>query len=87
MEKVLNFKELPIKDIEGKNQNTDVRKLIGNALFNLADDVAEHDLGIKIYHSDGAIEINEQEKVILKKYAGQFKYILRVALEDALTNV
>ena len=84
MEKCINFMELPIKDIEGNYQKTDVRVVVGNFLFNLADDVAEHDLGIKIYHSDGAITINEKEEAILQKYADSFKYLLRTALKESL---
>lgn len=86
MEKCVNFKELPIKDIEGNYQKTDVRKVVGNLLFNLADDVAEHDLGIKIYHSEDAIPINDQEALIIEKYAENFKYLLKLALKDSLNQ-
>lgn len=88
----IKFRQLPINDIEGNTQNIDVAQLIGNVLFNQADDVAEHDLGIKIYHEpvpdedDECIgtDIDDKEVNILKKYLPYFKYNLRAAIDNQL---
>ena len=80
----IKFHQLPIIDIEGNTQNIDVAQLIGNVLFNQADDVAEHDLGIKIYHEPvpdengecKGTDIDDKEANILKKYLPYFKYNL-----------
>ena len=88
----IKFHQLPITDIEGNTQNIDVAQLIGNVLFNQADDVAEHDLGIKIYHEpvpdeDGeciGTDIDDKEVNILKKYLPYFKYNLRAAIDNQL---
>ena len=89
----IKFRQLPINDIEGNTQNIDVAQLIGNVLFNQADDVAEHDLGIKIYHEPmpdentgecPGTDIDDKEINILKKYLPYFKYNLRNAIEKAM---
>ena len=89
----IKFRKLPIVDIEGNTQTIDFAQLIGNVLFNQADDVAEHDLGIKIYHEpmpdEGTGEcpgtdIDDKEVNILRKYLPYFKYNLRNALEQQL---
>lgn len=88
----IKFRQLPIADIEGNTQNIDVAQLIGNVLFNQADDVAEHDLGIKIYHEPvpdengecAGTDIDDKEINILKKYLPYFKYNLRAAIDNQL---
>ena len=89
----IKFRQLPIKDIEGNTQTIDFAQLIGNVLFNQADDVAEHDLGIKIYHEPEPDEktgeckgtdIDDKEVNILRKYLPYFKYNLRNAIEQQL---
>ena len=88
----IKFCQLPIKDIEGNTQSIDVAQLIGNVLFNQADDVAEHDLGIKIYHEPvpdengecNGTDIDDKEINILKKYLPYFKYNLRAAIDNQL---
>ena len=89
----IKFHQLPIIDIEGNTQNIDVAQLIGNVLFNQADDVAEHDLGIKIYHepvpdeNNGecpGTDIDDKEVNILRKSLPYFKYNLRNAIEQQL---
>ena len=88
----IKFHQLPIIDIEGNTQNIDVAQLVGNVLFNQADDVAEHDLGIKIYHEPVLDEngectdtdIDDKEANILKKYLPYFKYNLRNAIDNQL---
>jgi hypothetical protein len=89
----IKFRKLPITDIEGNTQTIDFAQLIGNVLFNQADDVAEHDLGIKIYHEPmpdentgecPGIDIDDKEVNILRKYLPYFKYNLRNAIEQQL---
>ena len=88
----IKFHQLPITDIEGNTQNIDVAQLVGNVLFNQADDVAEHDLGIKIYHEPvpdengecKGTDIDDKEVNILRKYLPYFKYNLRNAIEQQL---
>ena len=83
--KNIRFKQLAVVDIEGNEHQQDFSRIIGNTIFNMADDVAEHDLGIKIYpEGDAGTDIEENEERILRKYLPAFKYVLRKAIEDAM---
>lgn len=82
--KQINFTAIPVQDIEGNAHEQNVAKVIGNLIFNMADDVAEHDLGIKIYHSEGAIDIDENEEKILRKYLLSLKYNLKTSITNLL---
>lgn len=84
--KKIDFTSVPIADIEGNEFEQNVAQAIGNLVFNMADDVAEHDLGIKIYHSSGTIDIDEKEEKILRKYLPALKYNLRSAIEQLLSK-
>lgn len=82
--KQINFTAIPIADIEGNTTPQNVAPVIGNLLFNMADDVAEYELGIEIYHSKGDIEIDDMKEAILKKYLPALKYNLRKSIEALL---
>lgn len=84
----ISFTSLPIVDIEGSTNPQDFAKIIGNVIFNQADDVAEHDLGRKIYHEKPGegIEISDDEQRIIRKFLPMFKYFLRSAIERAMDD-
>ena len=84
MGKKVNWKELMLTDIEGNEFAFDARKTVGNVLFNMADDVAEHDLGVAIYHSDGEMDMSDEQVRIVRKYLGAWKYVLRQGIERIL---
>ena len=87
MTRKIYFKKISITNIDGQEEHVDLTKLVGNVLFNQADDVAEHDLGVKIYHEgDDGTELDEQEVKILRNFLTMFKYIVRRAIEDAIDN-
>ena len=82
----VKFTQLPIIDIEGNEQPGDFAKVIGNVIFNQADDVAENDLGRKIYHEkpEEGTDLTEEEVKIIQKYLPMFKFFLRSAILRAL---
>lgn len=57
----VNFKELKVETSIGEYTLIDVRKDLGNKLHLAASDIETFDLGHKIYHSDGDIEITDSE--------------------------
>lgn len=80
--KQINFTAIPIADIEGNTTPQNVAPVIGNLLFNMADDVAEYEFGIEIYHSTAAIDIDDKREAILRKYLPMLKYNLRKSIEE-----
>lgn len=84
MSKKIDFTSLPMKDIEGNVFEENVAPFIGNFIFKMAENVVDHELGIKIYHSDGAIDIDEKELASIKKFLPTWNYNIQLAVEDIL---
>ena len=84
--KKVNFKELPIQiELEGELMRIDVRKDIGNYIYQNSRDLGALELARKIYHSDGEIEISQQELDSLKILIEESKITLPLKL--ALLNL
>ena len=88
----IKFATLPIIDIEGKEFLIEtlppfkpLNQIVGNTLFNIAEDVATHDLGIKIYHEgDAGTELDDKEVALLRNLLVYFKYNIQLSIETAL---
>jgi len=84
--KKVNFKELPVQiELEGEAVKIDVRKDIGNFIYQNSRDLGVLELARKIYHSDGEIEMSQQELTILKTLIEESRITLPLRL--ALLNL
>ena len=81
----VNFKTITFKDIEDKEQLFDCQKEIGNAIYMQAADIEERDLGRKIYYANGDVELTDQQVEVVKRFAARYSFVLREAVEQALT--
>ena len=84
--KKVNFKELVIADIEGKEQKIDISKLLGNQLYMEGQDIEACELGKRIYFAEGDVELTDKEIAIVKQFTNRYSYLVRTALEKALTD-
>lgn len=84
--KKVNFKELVIADIEGKEQKIDISKLLGNQLYMEGQDIEACELGKRIYFADGDVELSDKETAIVKQFTNRYSYLVRTALEKVLTD-
>jgi hypothetical protein len=50
-----------------------------------AADIEERDLGRKIYYANGDVELTDQQVEVVKRFAARYSYVLREAVETALT--
>ena len=82
----VNFKTIPFRDIEDKEQLFDCQKEIGNAIYMQAANIEERDLGRKIYYADGDVELTDQQVEVVKRFASRYSFVLREAVEKALTT-
>ena len=57
----VNFKTIPFRDIEDKEQLFDCQKEIGNAIYMQAANIEERDLGRMIYYATGEVELTDQQ--------------------------
>ena len=84
--KKVNFKELVIADIEGKEQKIDISKLLGNQLYMEGQDIEACELGKRIYFAEGDVELSDKEIAIVKQFTNRYSYLVRTALEKVLTD-
>lgn len=85
MTKKINFRQIPVKNIEGKEQKVSLSDLLGNQLYMEGQNIEECELGKKIYFAEGGIELDEMECKIVEQFAQtHYSYIIRTALTDIL---
>ena len=83
----INFSKIVIKDIDGNEIAVDVRKGVnglGNVMYMNGQDIIECETGTKIYHSEGEIELNDDEVKAVRKFISGYPYITRHAIEVLL---
>lgn len=66
----VNFKEVPVKGIDGTVTKTDLSKEVGNAIFSTTKDIGELDLARSIYH-DGNVDLTKKQAQIVRAQVEQ----------------
>ena len=85
MTKKINFRQIPVKNIEGKEQKVSISDLLGNQLYMEGQNIEECELGKKIYFAEGEIELDDKEAGMVVQFAQtHYSYIVRTALADIL---
>lgn len=79
----VDFRQIPVKDIEGNVQQVDMSKALGNQLYMQGKDIVECELGRDIWHK-GEVELNDQQAAIVKAAVGNYAYIVREGIESLL---
>ena len=82
----VDFKTIPFRDIEDREQPFDCQKNLGNAIYMQADNIEERDLGRRIYYADGDVELTEKEVEVVKRFAAHYALVFREAIFKALTT-
>ena len=83
--KKVDFRKVPVKDIEGNMMDVDMSKALGNQLYMQGKDIAECELGRDIWHK-GEVELNDQQVAIIKAAVAGYTYIAREAIESVLAS-
>ena len=79
--KKINLKELPITNIEGKEEKIDISKEVGNLLFQNAKTVVMHEAAIALYHTG---ECNDSEEVREFIRELNYPYFIKSVIEQIL---
>lgn len=80
----VNFAKIIIKDIEGREVEADFQKQLGNQLYMQGRHLEECELGTRIYHADGEVELSEKECEMVRYFIAGYSYIARSAIENQL---
>ena len=82
----VDFSKIVIKNINGTNDEADVRQLFGNMLYIQGLNIEECELGSAIYHQkeNEPMELTKEQADIVKRYAERLPYVMRTAIISAL---
>ena len=69
-----------IEDIEGNEATVSVAQIVGNTLYMQGRTVDECELGKRIFHSDGPLEVSEQEAEMVRRVAVMLPHVTRTAV-------
>lgn len=79
----IDFRNLPVRDIEGNLSPRDISKELGNYIYGETSDLGELDIAMRIY-KEGCIELTNEEVDKVRKYISKgFKAFVQKAFEDA----
>lgn len=82
--KQVNFKQLSVEYGVDKFQTADLSHEIGDAIIKQAETVPMYDLAHTIYHSEGAVEISDNDYAqMMKIIYMSFKIVIGKAVEAA----
>ena len=81
----VDFRQIPVKDIEGNIQPVDMSKALGNQLYMQGKDIVECELGRDIWRK-GEVELNDQQAAIVKAAVAGYAYIVREGIESMLAS-
>lgn len=83
-----NFKKFPIymnirKDMV---QEQDISFILSNAIYTNIPGVMAHSVAMRIYESDGDMELSEEETMQLEQWAGMFSGIIADSIKDYISK-
>lgn len=81
----VDFRQIPVKDIEGNIQRLDISKAIGNQLYMQGKNIVECDLGRDIWRK-GEVELTDEQAAIVKMAVSDYSYIVRAGIEELLNG-
>lgn len=81
--KKVDFRQIPVKDIEGNIQQVDLSKGLGNQLYMQGKNIVECELGRDIWHN-GEVDLNDQQVSIVKAAVAGYAFIVREGIESVL---
>lgn len=86
--KQVNFKELNVEIEIDKFQTMDFREQIGNKVHQQAVTIPMDELGRKIFHSDGPVDIEDEEYgMMLSVISHSFSLIVQQAVERGTIEI
>lgn len=86
MTRKINFRQIAITDVEGKEQKVDISQLLGNQLYMEGANIEECELGKRIYFANEEVELTDAEAEILRVFTQRYSYVIRTAIADMLKS-
>ena len=96
MAKKVNLSALEIRGIDGSKQQVNIQDEVANLIYMQGQSIADCELGRKIYNggrdqngvltkdADRTVELSDDERKVVERIAGQFPYVIRIAIDAAI---
>lgn len=82
----VNFTKVVFENVKGDKQEANFAEELGNQLYMTGRHITECELGKRIFHAKGEMELSEKEIEIVKNAVAGWSYIARTAIESAMTE-
>ena len=94
--KKVNLSALEIRGIDGSKQQVNIQDEVANLIYMQGQSIADCELGRKIYNAgrdsggvllegaDRTVELSDDELKVVERIAGQFPYVIRIAIDAAI---
>lgn len=80
----VDFRNLPVRDIEGNLCPRDIAKEMGNMIYNETADLGELDLAQRIYR-EGCVDLTDEETQTVRRYVEKnYKAFVKRAFDEAV---
>lgn len=82
----IDFRNIQVKDIDGKSSTVDIAKILGNAIYKQTADLGELELAQNIY-KNGEVELSTEQAEHVKEYVkSNFIAVVQLAVNEALAG-
>ena len=82
----VDFRNLPVRDIEGNLCPRDIAKELGNMIYNETADLGELDLAQRIYR-EGCVDLTDEETQTVRRYIEKgYKAFVKKAFNEAINQ-
>jgi len=82
----VDFSKIQMKTITGDMETVDLRTAVGNILYMQGMNIKECSLGLDVFHSDGPMELSDEQTAIVRAYVKRLPYVFQEAVERALAE-
>ena len=85
---IIDFRKIEVTDLEGNKSTFDVRKELGNTIYNSTTDLGELELAQEVY-KHGEVEVDSEKAEIIRKYmeVGRFFARIKKGVFDLLDSI
>lgn len=82
---IVDFRKIQVENIEGKLQDLDLSKQLGNAIYNQTKDLGEVEMARSMYN-EGEVDLKKEQIEAIKGYLKEYPIIMRNAIEKMFSE-
>ena len=80
----IDLTKVTVTDVEGNNVVINLAQHLGNAMYMQGHSLTECEFGRELYHSQGEMEVTDEQAETIRKFALPLPYVTRTAVMKLL---